>query len=205
MKKLSHLILPAILTFSIFTIVTYSACKQDKCKDIICTNGGSCSDGTCICPDGYSGPRCEIVDPCKDVICLNNGQCDNGDCDCTYEYEGDSCQKEIRANYAKTYEGTRRYEQDTLQPGWRLKLSTKGDDPKLMEAELLNLVDVVWQKYEIVLTGSNEFDVPQQNLRNTSIKGSGTISSNILKVNLTVKSLPDTTKVYQEYYEMTAQ
>lgn len=205
MKKLFSLLLPFAITVSIFTTVTYTACKQDKCKDITCSNGGSCSDGTCICPDGYSGTLCEIVDPCKDVVCLNNGTCENGDCECTFEYQGDSCQNETRTNYAKIYEGTLKEDNDTPVNGWRLKFSKKGTDPKVMEAELLNLAGVVWQKYEIVLTGAYEFDVPRQNLRNTSIEGSGIISSNLVKVDLTVKSLFDTTKVYKEHYDMAAQ
>ncbi len=205
MKKLFNLLLPIMLSVSIFATVTYSACKQDKCKDITCKNGGSCSDGKCICHDGYSGSLCETIDPCKDVVCLNNGQCDNGDCDCTFEYEGDSCQNEIRANYTKIYEGSRTQDQETPENQWRLKLTKKGENPKLMEAELLNLAGVVWQKYEIILTDAYEFDVLRQDLRNTSIEGKGVISSNVVKVDLTVKSLFDTTKVYKEHYDMTAQ
>jgi len=32
-------------------------CK-DVCKDVQCKNGGTCIDGSCNCPDGYSGPDC---------------------------------------------------------------------------------------------------------------------------------------------------
>ena len=31
----------------------------DPCADVVCQNGGSCVDGTCICPEGYTGPNCE--------------------------------------------------------------------------------------------------------------------------------------------------
>lgn len=205
MIKLFNLLLPVILTASVFAVVTFAACKQDKCIDISCQNGGSCNDGTCVCPDGYSGPRCETVDPCKDVVCLNQGKCDNGKCDCPFEYEGDSCQYQLRDKYAKTYEGTRRYGQGTAQPGWRLKFSKKGPDPKVMEVELLNLVGTVWMRYEINLITAGTFNIPRQDLKNSLVEGDGVISPNLVKVNLTTKSLPDTTKVYQEYYEMTAQ
>lgn len=204
MKKLFNLLLPVILTASIFAIVTFAACKQDKCKDISCQNGGSCSNGRCICPDGYSGTRCEVVDPCKDVVCLNQGICESGKCNCPFEYEGDSCQYELRNKYAKTYEGTRRYGQDTPQPGWRLKFSKKGPDPKVMEVELLNLVGTVWQKYEIVLTAAGTFNIPYQEYKNVSIAGSGTISSSRVIVDLNVKNLADSTITYEEHYDMSA-
>ena len=205
MKKIFALLLPVIITLSVFTTITYTACKQDKCKDITCTNGGSCSDGTCICPDGYSGKRCEVVDPCKDVICLNQGECENGKCKCPFEYDGDSCQYELRNKYAKIYEGTRRYAQDTPQHGWRLKFSKKGPDPKVMEAELLNMVGTVWQKYEIVLTAAETFNIPHQDYKNISIAGSGAISHTRVIIDMTIRNLQDTTKAYKEYYDMTAQ
>lgn len=34
----------------------------DKCAAISCAYGGQCTDGVCVCPDGYSGTNCEIVD-----------------------------------------------------------------------------------------------------------------------------------------------
>lgn len=43
------------------------ACKSDPCDDTNCLNDGICVDGTCECPDGYSGPNCEIVDECHEA------------------------------------------------------------------------------------------------------------------------------------------
>jgi hypothetical protein len=36
-----------------------NGCKRDPCKDTVCLNGGYCVDGTCSCPDGFTGPNCE--------------------------------------------------------------------------------------------------------------------------------------------------
>jgi hypothetical protein len=51
-------ILSTILAFS-FT--TYTACTKDECASVTCQNGGSCSDGDCTCPSGYTGTRCETA------------------------------------------------------------------------------------------------------------------------------------------------
>ncbi|MBK9017358.1 MAG: carbonic anhydrase family protein [Saprospiraceae bacterium] len=49
------------------------ACKDDDetpadpCATVTCENGGTCADGTCFCPDGFSGPNCEVEDPCHEA------------------------------------------------------------------------------------------------------------------------------------------
>src|SRR4051812_21836804 len=50
--------LAAIIT--IFSIGFFS-CNTDKCKTVVCANGGVCNRGTCICPSGYQGSNCETV------------------------------------------------------------------------------------------------------------------------------------------------
>lgn len=65
----------------------------NKCKDVVCENGGTCEDGLCQCLNGFSGTNCEIEDLCitNDVTCNNDGECVDGECDCTKNYYGDSC------------------------------------------------------------------------------------------------------------------
>jgi|GEM_PF-4150543 len=40
----------------------FLACSKDKCKDTKCENGGKCTDGTCQCPTGFTGSKCENKD-----------------------------------------------------------------------------------------------------------------------------------------------
>lgn len=79
-----------------------SMCEEKICLKN-CGNGGSCVNGTCVCPPGYLGdyceynaPRLEIFKPCDSSPCLNNGKCtENGksfQCDCTSRYNGNRCQ-----------------------------------------------------------------------------------------------------------------
>jgi len=42
---------------SVLLLSVLSGCR-DVCKDVQCKNGGTCIDGSCNCPDGYSGPDC---------------------------------------------------------------------------------------------------------------------------------------------------
>ncbi len=55
MKTLKKTI--TIFVTAIILSAVLSACN--KCKDTVCLNGGECSDGTCICPDGFTGVNCQ--------------------------------------------------------------------------------------------------------------------------------------------------
>ncbi len=49
MKTLKNILVLTVLAIS---------CSQ-PCDDIVCQNGGTCLEGTCLCPDGYEGTLCE--------------------------------------------------------------------------------------------------------------------------------------------------
>lgn len=60
MKHLK-IILFAVATATIFCGVIFTSCNQNKCNSTLCLNGGTCSNGKCSCPTGYTGTRCQIA------------------------------------------------------------------------------------------------------------------------------------------------
>uniref|UniRef100_A0A914XXG2 EGF-like domain-containing protein n=1 Tax=Panagrolaimus superbus TaxID=310955 RepID=A0A914XXG2_9BILA len=77
-------------------------CVTSNGDEIVCLNGGQCSDeqNICICPKGFLGKSCEI-DMCRNY-CLNGGECfRNGTmyrnfvyCNCNKGFSGDRCEKD---------------------------------------------------------------------------------------------------------------
>lgn len=55
-------LLTAMGVFAIFSTITLTSCKEDKCKATRCAYDGVCNeDGSCTCPSGYEGERCETI------------------------------------------------------------------------------------------------------------------------------------------------
>lgn len=61
MKSIRNIAFSALLAVGAFTMVTYTACTKDECKDVVCSNGGTCVTGTCNCPTGYEGTTCQTI------------------------------------------------------------------------------------------------------------------------------------------------
>jgi len=55
MTKIIHKVRFLLTLTSLLLIV--NSCKN-SCEDVECKNGGTCFDGTCNCPTGYSGSDC---------------------------------------------------------------------------------------------------------------------------------------------------
>ncbi len=61
MKSIRNIAFSALLAIGAFSMVTYTACNKDECKDVVCNNGGTCVAGTCNCLSGYEGTKCDVV------------------------------------------------------------------------------------------------------------------------------------------------
>jgi len=59
MKKLKSILVASILTVGAFSATVFTSCNPDACKDVVCSNGGTCTDGTCACAAGYTGTNCD--------------------------------------------------------------------------------------------------------------------------------------------------
>ena len=74
MKNLKSILLASLLTVGLFSSVVFTSCDQDACKDIICANGGVCTDGSCACPSGYEGTLCETLSRAKFIGVFNGNE-----------------------------------------------------------------------------------------------------------------------------------
>jgi len=66
-SKKSGLVISVIAILSVVLSVTYiSSCTKPldsnpwSCNYVVCTNGGLCDSGKCVCPIGYEGKDCSV-------------------------------------------------------------------------------------------------------------------------------------------------
>jgi hypothetical protein len=52
------------IPFLAITLIAFSTlffgCQKDLCDSVVCLNGGTCANGQCNCPTGYTGSDCSI-------------------------------------------------------------------------------------------------------------------------------------------------
>ncbi|MBS1772257.1 MAG: hypothetical protein JST82_05310 [Bacteroidetes bacterium] len=56
------IIYTTLITFALFCGVAYTSCRKqadNQCINTVCQNNGICSEGHCICVNGYLGSHCE--------------------------------------------------------------------------------------------------------------------------------------------------
>ena len=108
MKKVSVAGLSVLIFLAVIIQLFYSSCNKDSCENFICWNGGTCTNGSCVCATGWKGDICTTpdsasIDLCANVVCQNGGTCVNGTCNCVAGYEGANCEIETRSKYLRTW------------------------------------------------------------------------------------------------------
>lgn len=55
-------LLTAVSSLALLSAFSFTSCKEDKCKTVVCAYSGTCNDdGSCSCQIGYEGDRCETI------------------------------------------------------------------------------------------------------------------------------------------------
>jgi len=73
MKILRLVLLSAVLTIAVFSAAVYSSCNKNKCDIVVCLNLGACDGGSCLCPVGFEGNRCQTLSRDKFIFTYNGG------------------------------------------------------------------------------------------------------------------------------------
>jgi hypothetical protein len=73
MKLIRTVLLTAVCVLMAFSAVVYSSCNKNKCDKVVCLNLGACDNGTCKCPTGYEGDRCQTLSRDKFIATYNGG------------------------------------------------------------------------------------------------------------------------------------
>jgi len=159
MKKFKQIALSAFLTVSAFGAVLYTSCNPDECKDVVCQNGGTCNAGTCTCPTGVGGDKCETIYRTTYVNTYKGNGSDN---------EGDTY-TDWRATFSTV--GT-----DLTKMEFALKSNTGA-----------TIVTLPVTLSDMKSTGS-VFTITSTTIGTETYTGTGTISSSVCSITLTEKS-----------------
>lgn len=125
------------------------------------------------------GTMAGCTDPCDDTNCQNGATCDDGTCICADWYEGDQCETETRKKFYGIYTGV--YTQNGQ--------TTNGSVELVEFTDNVQRIRLAGSNNYFVLSGSNAFDVPLQqvvtNQGTYTMEGSGSLNGNQLTFNVT--------------------
>ena len=62
----------SLIMVGLFAIFSLTSC-EDPCDAVNCLNGGTCVEGDCNCPEGFSGTDCGTIDLTKVQFLLDQG------------------------------------------------------------------------------------------------------------------------------------
>ncbi|GAB4384355.1 MAG: hypothetical protein Kow0075_16380 [Salibacteraceae bacterium] len=150
-------------------IALVTACNRnnDPCENVVCSNGGVCSEGICLCEEYYYGPYC-------DNYCVN-GEFDST-CVCNTGYEGEACETEEREKFVGTH--SVHEECITSTQDYFYTVVIKEGNQGIRSIEIHNFRDdETYAPVEAYLTSSTEFVIdPQKPKGSQELSGNGYIN-----------------------------
>lgn len=164
-------------------------CKKDECK-----NGGYCVETGCKCVGSWSGKNCE-VDKCASIVCTN-AVCINGICSCNLGYEGANCQTEVHAKFIGDYT----YSAPCVSGGRTSKIEKVGsiENLEIIIRDIVSPQSVTNSIYAKIQGQS--ITVNSQFLQNNvGVEGAGSISNNVVTLNLNYRQTPASSPVSCKY------
>lgn len=172
MHLFTRILFAASLTFMVFSAVTYTACRRDKCGGLTCMNGGACYNGVCTCPTGFTGLHCETpADPCSNIVCVNGGSCDNGICSCPTGYEGLHCDTMSRDKFLGVWNV---FESGTMTGQPANYTVTISAGPGIYDVKITNLYNMFTDPISATVKGDS-IVIPSQSQLGRKVRGVGYI------------------------------
>lgn len=163
------LLLSLFFALGSLSMMLYTACTKDRCRDINCLNGGTCNDGLCECPPGWAGPNCEI-DACSTLACANGGTCYEGSCICPVGYEGTQCETESRTKFIGIWFVT----EDGTSGNPSQYIASVQPDAVVNTVHVLNLHNSFVSPVVATIV-RDTLTIPLQTVNNFTVEGRGTI------------------------------
>lgn len=179
------------LVCSLLLLFVGPACQEDPCASRICTNGGTCVDGDCDCPEGFIGPQCTVpLDPCLSKACIDAstatcvvGTDGKARCVCEDGFEGELCSDQWTAKFLGPYNATESCNGQGL--GFSVNVLDGPEFKKFTIANFRNeATDSLTAKVVAVMIEADLFDIPEQFMHFGVVTGFGSYDIEG-KINLT--------------------
>lgn len=189
----------AAFFFSLILSMYMLGCQEDPCANQICTNGGTCIDGECDCPEGFIGPQCTIpLDPCITKACIESStiRCEQGSggearCICEDGFEGDVCGDQWTDKFLGEFTAS----ESCNGIGFNFDMNVLAG-PEFKKFTLANFrneaTDSLTAKVVAEMVNPTVFDIPEQFMHFGAVTGFGSIADGIINITYEVIDGKDT-------------
>jgi len=181
MKTFRYFLISFLLALTAFSTVTYTACNNDRCKNVVCQNGGSCLNAKCTCPSGFTGSKCE-TNLCAGITCYNGGMCVSGTCNCPAGYEGQNC--EILNKFIGNYTAYDSCNSGTITKLYITAITMKGTGEPVLK--ITGFGNYNTTAYASLVPMTDQFNIQGTTYEGYAIEGSGFYENGHINIGYTV-------------------